>query len=335
MHLLSSPHFLNVFNSKVVRFVTISVIFLGITWADKSPSYKARNQWSLKHSNPTSDGEFLNVPVYYGDWVPISSAKAQIESLASSVKAAPNNNRRKDENVAAPSSTWDVEDEFTSPVKSSFLDSDRKPHASSHHGLHQVHHPHHQVHEAEERVEIEHHSPTSFIGPRLPGQQSREPPVRHTSNKRPYNHRGRNQYRGGSSRRKHRPTNSDALTRLFGPSLGWNGNRRQHRKIPQPPQSLNSIPFVEQISSIFGPSKAPQTVTSTGSAALQTLETLGNHWPSLPTIRGSSDSDSSYVSHDGSESIFQPIVKVLPSPDLAQVRPFVILSTLARDRIIF
>ena len=318
---------MNVFSYKVVCFTTISVIFLGITSADKltspfspsSQSYKGRNQWSLKHSSPTRDGKFLNVPVYYGDWVPINSAKAQIESLASSVESVPSNNRRKDEYVDAPSPIL-ASDDLTSPVGPSFVVSDHISHGSNHHNHY---HPHKQVHEAEERVEIDHPVPTTFIGPRLPSQQARDSPVRYNSGSRPST-RGRNQYRAGNSvlgnsRRKHRPTNSDALTRLFGPSFSWNGNRRQHRKIAQPQHPQNSL-----LGSIFGPSPSPtqhtHSTTSTGSVALDTLGTLGNRWPSFPSIRDSTNTKKPYTNQEASETIFQPIVKLLPSPDLTTVR---------------
>lgn len=340
MHLSSSsPHFLSVFTCKVVCFFTISVISLGITSADKltspfspaSPPHKARNQWSLKHSSPTRDGKFLNVPVYYGDWVPINSAKAQIESLASSVDVVPSNNRRKDEFVPTLAPIFTTDD-LTSPVKSSFVVSDHLTHNTNQH----THfHPHSQPHEAEERVDIDHHVPPSFIGPRLPTQEFRElrdSAVRYNTVNRPLT-RGRNQYRGGNavvgnSRRKHRPTNSDALTRLFGPSFSWNGNRRQHRKIAQPPHPQNSL-----LGSIFGPSPSPsqhpslpQTTTSTGSVALDTLGTIGNHWPAFPNIRDSSKSEDPYVPQEASESVFQPFVKLLPSPNLTQVNHMTLIS---------
>lgn len=338
MHLsTSSPHFLNVFTCKVVCFFTISVISLGITSGDHltspysptSTSHKARNQWSLKNSSPTRDGKFLNVPVYYGDWVPINSAKAQFESLfSSSVDVVPNDNRRRDEFVATASPILTTDD-LTSPVKSSFVVSDHPSHNAN---QHKHHHPHSQVHEAEERVDIEHHGPVSFIGPRLPIQQTRDSAVRYNTVNRPST-RGRNRYRGvnaveGNSRRKHRPTNSDALTRLFGPSFSWNGNRRQHRKIAQPQHSQNSL-----LGSIFGPAPSPthdtsfpQTTTSTGSVALETLGTIGNHWPAFPNIRDSSESENPYVSQEASESIFQPIVKLLPSPNLTEVNYIVLIS---------
>jgi len=260
--------------------------------------------------------------------VPINSAKAQIESLASSVEVVPNNNRRKDEFVGTSSPILNTDD-LTSPVGSSFVVSDYPSHNAN---QHKHYHPHNQVHEAEERVEIDHHAPLSFIGPRLPSQQTRDSAVRYNTVNRPST-RARNQYRGvnavaGNSRRKHRPTNSDALTRLFGPSFSWNGNRRQHRKIAQPQHPQNSL-----LGSIFGPSPSPaqhtslpQTTTSTGSVALDTLGTIGNHWPAFPNIRDSSNSENPYVPQEASESIFQPIVKLLPSPNLTEVKYIIIIS---------
>lgn len=54
--------------------------------------------WSLRVSDPSRDGRFLNVPIYYGDWVPITKAKQTIEAVASKIEAATKNNyvRRKD-----------------------------------------------------------------------------------------------------------------------------------------------------------------------------------------------------------------------------------------------
>ena len=315
MHLFLSSDFLKSFNCKVVCLFILSVISLGITLADELvspshsslPSYRARNYWNLKHSDPTRDGNFLNVPIYYGDWVPISSAKEQIESLASSVKTVPNKNRRKDEDLVTPSPIL-ITDDLTSPVGSSLDVSNHH-----HHGLKQ------QINDAEERLDIDHNFPHHFIGPRLPNQQNHkiETNTRHIN--RPFN-RVRSHYRGGNSRRKHRPTNSDALTRLFGPSLGWNGNRRRHRKIAQP-QSPNSISLVDQITSIFGATPTqdtvePQTTSSTGSSS---LETIGNVFNFLPNFKGSSRPENHHGVLETSQTIFQPVVKLLPSPDLAEV----------------
>ena len=52
--------------------------------------------WSLRISNSGRDGRFLNVPIYYGDWVPISRAKQTIEAVASKIQAANKPVRRKD-----------------------------------------------------------------------------------------------------------------------------------------------------------------------------------------------------------------------------------------------
>jgi hypothetical protein len=336
MHPSLPSQILNAFNSKVVCFFIISVSFLGITLADELvspsssslPSFKARNNWSLKHSDPTRGGKFLNVPIYYGDWVPINSAKAQIESLASSVGTNLHKHRRKDPDVVTAS----VTDGLTSPVKSSFVVSDQH-----HHGIkqHEYHHQYTQDNDADERVETvpqgQHFTLPTF-GPRLPNHHSphKDANIRHNSVSRPYN-RLRAHYRGGggisgNSRRKYRPTNSDALTRLFGPSLGsaLRGSRRQHRKITQPHHSQNSIPLVGQISSIFGASPTqdtlpPQTTTSTGSIALETLGNVFNIFsPSSPGIKGTSRPENHYLNQHTSESIYQPIIKLLPSPDLAQ-----------------
>jgi len=45
----------------------------------------ADDSWNLKISDPNREGKFLNVPIYYGDWVPITKAKATIDSIAASI----------------------------------------------------------------------------------------------------------------------------------------------------------------------------------------------------------------------------------------------------------
>lgn len=52
--------------------------------------------WSLRISDSTRDGRFLNVPIYYGDWVPITKAKQTIQAVASKIEAATSPVRRKD-----------------------------------------------------------------------------------------------------------------------------------------------------------------------------------------------------------------------------------------------
>ena len=47
------------------------------------------NGWDLKISRADErDGRFLNVPIYYGDWVPIETAKSTIQNVASMIQHA-------------------------------------------------------------------------------------------------------------------------------------------------------------------------------------------------------------------------------------------------------
>ena len=66
-----------------------SLLVVGIAsqGAEDTPS------WNLKISDPNRAGKFLNVPIYYGDWVPITQAKAQIDSLVAGFDVA---SRRED-----------------------------------------------------------------------------------------------------------------------------------------------------------------------------------------------------------------------------------------------
>lgn len=59
-------------------------------------AHSDEHTWSLRHSEPSRDGRFLSVPIYYGDWVPISRAKQTIEAVASKIEAAHNKYRRVD-----------------------------------------------------------------------------------------------------------------------------------------------------------------------------------------------------------------------------------------------
>ena len=54
---------------------------------------KADNAWNLRISDTSRDGRFLSVPIYYGDWVPITKAKQTIEAVASKIEAATKNLR--------------------------------------------------------------------------------------------------------------------------------------------------------------------------------------------------------------------------------------------------
>ena len=55
-----------------------------------------QTKWNLRLSSPSRDGRFLSVPIYYGDWVPITKAKQTIEAVASKIEAAVSPVRRKD-----------------------------------------------------------------------------------------------------------------------------------------------------------------------------------------------------------------------------------------------
>ena len=47
-----------------------------------------KTQWDVTASSPVRDSRFLDVPVYYGNWVPINNAKATLERVAASIEAA-------------------------------------------------------------------------------------------------------------------------------------------------------------------------------------------------------------------------------------------------------
>ena len=47
-----------------------------------------KTQWDVAVSAPVRESRFLDVPVYYGNWVPIGNAKATLERVAASIEAA-------------------------------------------------------------------------------------------------------------------------------------------------------------------------------------------------------------------------------------------------------
>jgi len=51
--------------------------------AADNPPPSAPNAWTLKYSDPSREGRFLDIPLHYGDWVPIDHAKALVEKVAS------------------------------------------------------------------------------------------------------------------------------------------------------------------------------------------------------------------------------------------------------------
>ena len=47
------------------------------------PTIPPFQAWTLKYSDPSREGRFLDIPLHYGDWVPIDHAKALVEKVAS------------------------------------------------------------------------------------------------------------------------------------------------------------------------------------------------------------------------------------------------------------
>ena len=66
---------------QLIHTVLVCVLTISIK-ADRE------NAWNLRISDTSRDGRFLNVPIYYGDWVPITKAKQTIEAVASKIEAA-------------------------------------------------------------------------------------------------------------------------------------------------------------------------------------------------------------------------------------------------------
>ena len=75
-------------------FIHTVIIFVSICFNFGHTDKQSR--WNLRLSSPSRDGRFLSVPVYYGDWVPITKAKQTIEAVASRIEAATSPARRKD-----------------------------------------------------------------------------------------------------------------------------------------------------------------------------------------------------------------------------------------------
>lgn len=89
----------------------IAAVTTAVT-ADSPPS-QAANTWNLKFSDPTREGRFLNVPIQYGEWVPINRARALVENIASKISqqdtlVAPPNDRAADQ--AASDDLLDLEE---------------------------------------------------------------------------------------------------------------------------------------------------------------------------------------------------------------------------------
>jgi hypothetical protein len=74
--------------------IAVLVVWSGICFRlGHSDENNNRQSWSLRLSDSTRAGRFLNVPIYYGDWVPLTKAKQTIEAVAAKIQ---NNLRRQD-----------------------------------------------------------------------------------------------------------------------------------------------------------------------------------------------------------------------------------------------
>jgi hypothetical protein len=74
-------------------------VLVGILLAAALAAEAEEKTWDLKFSDPDRDGKFLNVPIFYGNWVPITNAKAAIDYVAASLDDSA---RRNDEIQVQP-----------------------------------------------------------------------------------------------------------------------------------------------------------------------------------------------------------------------------------------
>lgn len=76
LHLLGRP----VQSSRMLILSIVTLLLAQRSLSDKSSN--SNNAWNLKFSDPNRGGKFLNIPIHYGNWVPISAAKALVEEVA-------------------------------------------------------------------------------------------------------------------------------------------------------------------------------------------------------------------------------------------------------------
>lgn len=65
-------------------FMVSAVLLVSTVTGDKPQQPQQTNAWTLKYSDQSRGGrsQFLNIPIHYGDWVPITAAKALVEEVA-------------------------------------------------------------------------------------------------------------------------------------------------------------------------------------------------------------------------------------------------------------
>eukprot|EP00095_Tigriopus_kingsejongensis_P010291 snap_masked-scaffold474_size162001-processed-gene-0.17 protein:Tk10291 transcript:snap_masked-scaffold474_size162001-processed-gene-0.17-mRNA-1 annotation:"neurogenic locus notch-like protein protein 1" len=246
--------------------------------------------WNIQLSDPNREGKFLNVPVFYGDWVPLGNAKSTIEAVAAQVEAG------------------------QSPVIGSGLSGELEPSS---------------VDLANERVDV---YPVEHVdGPGNNPQSYRRPPRRLFQ---------------GPYRRPHRRPE------------GHRGHRR-HRKIQTPGSS-----FVDQITSFFKPAhqqhahpQEPLNIKPAHQQHVHPQEPLNRPYPSNIQPADSYPSESFNVGtvYNGVQNVVRPkpgggplnavpspsfnvpqsqaketlatlnpVVKLVPAPDLSQDGPPII-----------
>jgi len=76
LHLLGRP----VQSSRMLILSIVTLLLAQRSLSDKSSN--SNNAWNLKFSDPNRGGKFLNIPIHYGNWVPITAAKALVEEVA-------------------------------------------------------------------------------------------------------------------------------------------------------------------------------------------------------------------------------------------------------------
>ena len=115
------------------------------------PHQNVLQAWNLKFSDPNRGGKFLNIPIHYGDWVPITAAKALVEEVA---------NRQRQQNVPRER----VDKRPADPIKEDTqpeLEADRR---ADHGGVHYVdtknrgYQTNFRHHQQQQRHHVQHHN---------------------------------------------------------------------------------------------------------------------------------------------------------------------------------
>ena len=73
-------------NLKPAIGIPLFAILCHVCFAQANNPHQGR-PWNIQMTDPNRAGKFLNIPIYYGDWVPISNAKSIVESVASKIEA--------------------------------------------------------------------------------------------------------------------------------------------------------------------------------------------------------------------------------------------------------